>query len=278
MLAEPLPPGFGFSDTAFRIFILMASRRLRSDRFFTNDYSPDVYTPEGRWVEESNMSDVLLRHHRSSLRRSRASRAFAPWKRILWPWWTVSAGRASSRTPASTPRSSSRTPSRASSAPAPGRARGNGGQRRRTRHRPARGHEPLVRARPVWVKVARDDAVLLLDPKDTARLLEESPTRSPPTPTPSATAWSTSGPRTPRSRGAEWKSRRACTEAVLGERPACGSSRSPARRSATWWPAIREHDRELHWEPWNRRSSVTRRVILGDTAARRAGLPARSSG
>ena len=39
MLAEPLPPGFGFSDTAFRIFILMASRRLRSDRFFTNDYS-----------------------------------------------------------------------------------------------------------------------------------------------------------------------------------------------------------------------------------------------
>ena len=29
MLAEPLPPGFGFSDTAFRIFILMASRRLQ---------------------------------------------------------------------------------------------------------------------------------------------------------------------------------------------------------------------------------------------------------
>ena len=47
LLAEPLPPGFGFSDTAFRIFILMASRRLQSDRFFTNDYSPDVYTPEG---------------------------------------------------------------------------------------------------------------------------------------------------------------------------------------------------------------------------------------
>ncbi len=28
--------GFGFSDTAFRIFILMASRRLKSDRFFTD--------------------------------------------------------------------------------------------------------------------------------------------------------------------------------------------------------------------------------------------------
>ncbi len=64
MLAEPLPPGFGFSDTAFRIFILMASRRLRSDRFFTNDYSEDVYTPEGiRWVESSDMKDVLLRHY-----------------------------------------------------------------------------------------------------------------------------------------------------------------------------------------------------------------------
>ena len=64
LLAEPLPPGFGFSDTAFRIFILMASRRLKSDRFFTNDYSPDVYTPEGiDWVESNTMSDVLLRHH-----------------------------------------------------------------------------------------------------------------------------------------------------------------------------------------------------------------------
>jgi Animal haem peroxidase len=85
MLAEPLPPGFGFSDTAFRIFILMASRRLRSDRFFTNDYSADVYTPEGlRWVEESNMSDVLLRHHPElAPALEGVENAFAPWKRIL---------------------------------------------------------------------------------------------------------------------------------------------------------------------------------------------------
>jgi hypothetical protein len=40
MYAEPLPPGFGFSDTAFRVFILMASRRLKSDRFFTSDFRP----------------------------------------------------------------------------------------------------------------------------------------------------------------------------------------------------------------------------------------------
>ncbi len=84
MLAEPLPPGFGFSDTAFRIFILMASRRLRSDRFFTNDYSPDVYTPEGiRWVEESDMKDVLLRHHPElAPALEGVENAFAPWNTV----------------------------------------------------------------------------------------------------------------------------------------------------------------------------------------------------
>jgi hypothetical protein len=45
LYAEPKPPGFGFSDTAFRVFILMASRRLESDRFFTTDFRPEVYTP-----------------------------------------------------------------------------------------------------------------------------------------------------------------------------------------------------------------------------------------
>ena len=34
VMAEDLPEGFAFSDTAFRIFILMASRRLNSDFFF----------------------------------------------------------------------------------------------------------------------------------------------------------------------------------------------------------------------------------------------------
>src|SRR5262249_19712897 len=41
MFAERPPDGFGFSDTAFRIFVLMASRRLNSDRFFTTDYTSD---------------------------------------------------------------------------------------------------------------------------------------------------------------------------------------------------------------------------------------------
>jgi hypothetical protein len=81
LLGEPLPTGFGFSDTAFRIFILMASRRLRSDRFFTNDYSPDVYTPEGiEWVEHNTMVDVLVRHHPElAPALEGVENAFAPW-------------------------------------------------------------------------------------------------------------------------------------------------------------------------------------------------------
>ena len=61
--AEPLPEGFAFSDTAFRIFILMASRRLRSDRFFTDSYKPGVYTEEGlNWVADNTLSSVIVRH------------------------------------------------------------------------------------------------------------------------------------------------------------------------------------------------------------------------
>jgi hypothetical protein len=62
LYAEPKPQGFAFSETAFRIFLLMAARRLQSDRFFTDDYTPETYTAEGlRWIEESTMNDVLRR-------------------------------------------------------------------------------------------------------------------------------------------------------------------------------------------------------------------------
>lgn len=61
--AETWPSGFGFSDTAFRIFILMASRRLKSDRFFTTDYTAAVYTDVGlRWVADNDMTSVIARH------------------------------------------------------------------------------------------------------------------------------------------------------------------------------------------------------------------------
>jgi hypothetical protein len=61
--AETRPPGFAISDTAFRVFILMAGRRIKSDRFLTVDYTREVYTPPGiDWVERNGMRDVLLRH------------------------------------------------------------------------------------------------------------------------------------------------------------------------------------------------------------------------
>ena len=41
----------------------MASRRLNSDRFFTTDYTPHVYTPEGmQWIRDTDLTTVLLRH------------------------------------------------------------------------------------------------------------------------------------------------------------------------------------------------------------------------
>jgi hypothetical protein len=84
LLGETAPKGFGFSDTAFRIFILMASRRLKSDRFFTNDYRPEVYTPEGlEWIRRTDMSALLLRHHPELAPALKGVKnAFAPWNKL----------------------------------------------------------------------------------------------------------------------------------------------------------------------------------------------------
>ena len=83
LFAEPLPEGFGFSDTAFRIFILMASRRLNSDRFFTTDYRPEAYTEMGlRWVNDNTFADVLRRHFPElGTALAGVSNSFAPWRR-----------------------------------------------------------------------------------------------------------------------------------------------------------------------------------------------------
>ena len=83
LYAEPPPKGFGFSDTALRIFALMASRRLKSDRFFTVDYTPAVYTQAGLdWVADNDMSTVLMRHAPAIGPALRGVKnAFAPWHR-----------------------------------------------------------------------------------------------------------------------------------------------------------------------------------------------------
>jgi hypothetical protein len=82
MYAEEPPELFGFSDTAFRVFILMASRRLKSDRFATDDFTPEVYTQAGiDWINNNNMTSVLLRHFPELTPvLQRTDNAFAPWK------------------------------------------------------------------------------------------------------------------------------------------------------------------------------------------------------
>jgi hypothetical protein len=87
MQAEQPPKGFGFSDTAFRIFILMASRRLKSDRFFTTDFRPETYTQVGfDWVNDNGMKDVLMRHY-PELQPvlENVDRVFAPWPKLGAP-------------------------------------------------------------------------------------------------------------------------------------------------------------------------------------------------
>jgi len=87
LYAEPVPQGFAFSDTTFRIFILMASRRLNSDRFFTTDYTPRVYTQAGLdWINDNDMSTVLLRHFPELQHSLRGIKnPFAPWPRVTPP-------------------------------------------------------------------------------------------------------------------------------------------------------------------------------------------------
>lgn len=81
LYAERLPAGFASSDTGFRLFILMANRRLNADRFFTDYYTAAAYSQIGLdWIDDNNMASVLLRHY-PQLRPAMASitNAFKPW-------------------------------------------------------------------------------------------------------------------------------------------------------------------------------------------------------
>jgi hypothetical protein len=82
MHAETPPPHFGFSDTAFRVFILMASRRIKSDRFLTDCFTEEYYTEAGmQWIADTDMRAVLLRHFPELNRALEGvANAFAPWR------------------------------------------------------------------------------------------------------------------------------------------------------------------------------------------------------
>ncbi|MES2526414.1 MAG: peroxidase family protein [Bdellovibrionota bacterium] len=81
-LAEEVrPTNFGFGETMFHIFILMASRRLMADPYYTDRYNSDYYTKAGiHWVDtKSLMSQVISRHMPELKKHMKGDTAFNPW-------------------------------------------------------------------------------------------------------------------------------------------------------------------------------------------------------
>ncbi len=82
MFAETPPEGFAFSDTAFRIFVMTATRRIQSDRFLTRDFRPGIYTDFGMdWVRDTKMADIIRRHCPALATVIPRDDVFAPWTR-----------------------------------------------------------------------------------------------------------------------------------------------------------------------------------------------------
>lgn len=65
LMAEKKIKGFAISETAFVIFLVMATRRLEADRFFTSYFNEEAYTKKGlEWVNSTeSLKDVLDRHY-----------------------------------------------------------------------------------------------------------------------------------------------------------------------------------------------------------------------
>jgi hypothetical protein len=79
---EVRPKNFGFGETLFQIFILMASRRLMADRFYTVDFRPEIYTKGGlSWIdEEGTLAQVIGRHMPELKPKMKGlGTAFEPW-------------------------------------------------------------------------------------------------------------------------------------------------------------------------------------------------------
>lgn len=74
------PQGFGFGETMFQVFVLMASRRLQADRFFTTDYNERVYSKLGlQLIDEATFKSVLVNNVPSLDASKIPANAFAPW-------------------------------------------------------------------------------------------------------------------------------------------------------------------------------------------------------
>jgi hypothetical protein len=76
------PTCYGFGETLFQVFTLMATRRLQADRFYTDDFRAEIYTKEGMdWIAASTFKNVLIRQHPELAKTALASvpNAFYPW-------------------------------------------------------------------------------------------------------------------------------------------------------------------------------------------------------
>lgn len=82
LMAEKKIKGFAISETAFVIFLLMASRRLEADRFFTSNFNEETYTKKGlEWVNTTeSLKDVIDRHYPEMTHKwLNSSSAFSVW-------------------------------------------------------------------------------------------------------------------------------------------------------------------------------------------------------
>ncbi|KAK4591573.1 hypothetical protein RGQ29_021680 [Quercus rubra] len=82
LMAEKKIKGFAISETAFFLFILIASRRLEADRFFTSNFNSKTYTHKGlEWVNKTEtLKDVIDRHFPEMTRKwMTCSSAFSVW-------------------------------------------------------------------------------------------------------------------------------------------------------------------------------------------------------
>ncbi|OMP00268.1 hypothetical protein CCACVL1_03413 [Corchorus capsularis] len=82
LMDEKKIKGFAISETAFVLFLLMASRRLEADKFFTSNFNEEKYTKkEFEWVNKTeSLKDVLDRHYPQITKKwMNSSSAFSVW-------------------------------------------------------------------------------------------------------------------------------------------------------------------------------------------------------
>ncbi|MDX2157591.1 MAG: peroxidase family protein [Hyphomicrobiaceae bacterium] len=74
------PHGFAISETQFQVFILNASRRLYSDRFFTSSFREEFYSKLGlKWVNENGPDGKMM----EAGKPNGSERQMSPLKRVL---------------------------------------------------------------------------------------------------------------------------------------------------------------------------------------------------